>query len=197
MMRMQRWQGRIASSTNRIWPCFSLFLLKSVLETLLQTSSRLQRNGSLVRKMLVAMQPKLAAIPLEHGYPALPVAWNTIHRFWRLPVHLSRRGTAKALRVMKGKLGLPMHVQASSIRNQLWLEEEVKELLRPQEMRLTTLMDPVALSDFILTSKREQFSFNDQWSRILTVETALQRIETSRRLASLQDFPLERIRDCY
>ncbi|HJT75929.1 MAG TPA: hypothetical protein VJ739_01905, partial [Gemmataceae bacterium] len=32
MMRMQRWQGRIASSTDQLWPCLQPFLCRSVLE---------------------------------------------------------------------------------------------------------------------------------------------------------------------
>jgi hypothetical protein len=182
MMRMQRWQGRLASSTNRIWPCFSLFLLRTVLETLLQTDSGLRRNGSLIRKMLVTIQPKLAAVPLEHGYPALPVAWNTIHRFWPLPIYFGRRAAAKAQRVIKKKLGLSTSINMElSLRWQLSSEEEVKELLRPGEMRLAMAMEPGGLDHFVSASRTETFQYDAQWARLLTLETTLRCIEDAKR----------------
>jgi len=171
MMRMQRWQGRIASSTNRIWPCFSLFLLRSVLETLLQTRSRFRHYGSLIRSTLLALQPKLAAVPLEHGYPALPVTCNTIHRFWPYPLYISRRITAKALRmVMKNHGNGPT-------RNGFWIDEEVQEILRPDEMRLAKILDPAGLDNFVSRSKSGGFSSVGMWSKILTIETALRRLQ--------------------
>ena len=70
-MRMQRWQGRIASSTNRIWPCLSPFMSRTVLETMLQTRFAARQRSRLIRLMLAKYKPRLAAYPLEHGNPAL------------------------------------------------------------------------------------------------------------------------------
>ena len=51
-MRMQRWQGRIASSTNRIWPSLSPFLLRRTLEAMLQAKSASRLRSLLVLRML-------------------------------------------------------------------------------------------------------------------------------------------------
>jgi hypothetical protein len=42
-LRMQHWQGRIASSTDQIWPCLSPFMLRSVLDVMLQTGAHWRR----------------------------------------------------------------------------------------------------------------------------------------------------------
>jgi len=44
-MRMHRWQGRIASSTNQIWPCLSPFMFRSILEVMLQTDHHLRAGA--------------------------------------------------------------------------------------------------------------------------------------------------------
>jgi hypothetical protein len=82
-MRMQRWQGRMATSTDQIRPCLSPLMFRPVLETMLQTEQRLRQRSLLVREMLVRLQPKLAAYPLEHGYPAEPFRLGNAHRFVR------------------------------------------------------------------------------------------------------------------
>ena len=91
LMRMQRWQGRIASSTNRLWPCLSPFMFRSVLETMLKIVMSLRKRSLLIRKMIENLDPQLAKFPLEHGYPALPARWDTFLRFWPLPIHYGKK----------------------------------------------------------------------------------------------------------
>ena len=100
MMRMQRWQGRIASSTNQIWPCLSPFLFRSVLETMLRTRALLRWRSLLVRKMLARFQPEMAAYPLEHGFPAEPTTWKNFYRFWPLASYFGRKVAGKLARTM-------------------------------------------------------------------------------------------------
>src|SRR5262249_3376409 len=87
MLRMHRWQGRIASSTDQIWPCLSPFMLRSVLETALQTTVRTRKHSRLVRSLMTMLHPQLAEYPLEHGYPAAPLTLKNLPRFipamWR------------------------------------------------------------------------------------------------------------------
>lgn len=178
MMRMQRWQGRIASSTNQLWPCLSPFLFRSILETMLQTTTRLRQRSLLIRRMLAEYQPRLAAFPLEHGYPALPATWKTIHRFWPLPVHYGRKILSKVIRKCGGSWR--SSVSRSSClpaRLQLWREEEVRELLYPAAMRLGRLVDTAALGDFLRYSQRQNFPFSDQWTRVLSLEYTLSVLE--------------------
>src|SRR5205823_2710175 len=73
MMRMRCWQGAIATSTNRVWPCLAPFMLRSVLEAMLQTSARLRARSLLMRKAIARMAPSIGNYPLESGSPAMPV----------------------------------------------------------------------------------------------------------------------------
>lgn len=81
MLRMQRWQGRIASSTDQIWPCVSPFMFRSVLEVMLRAAPSARHRSLLVRAMLSRHCPKWAAHPLEHGYPAQPFSARNARRF--------------------------------------------------------------------------------------------------------------------
>jgi hypothetical protein len=179
MMRMQRWQGRIASSTNQIWPCLSPFMFRSVLETMLETSSLLRWRSLLIRKMLTKFSPRLADHPLEHGFPAQPATWTNFYRFTPLVPYFGGKVLAK----IGGKVGLHCaHGSNISLRPriQLWRDEQVRELLRPANMKLSAWLDSVALEDFLKRSERENFSFGDQWGRLLSLECAL-RVATRAR----------------
>jgi hypothetical protein len=184
VMRMQRWQGRIASSTDQLWPCLSPFLFRLALETMLQTRARLRARSLLIRRMLTEFQPRLAAYPLETGWPALPVTWKTLHRFRPLLGYYgkkamsrmarSRGGSSRSSASPSGPLPAP---------RQLWQEEEVRDLLQPATMRAGQLLDPVALGDFLRRSQQPGFPFNDQWARLLSLEYTL------RSLASIKTEP--------
>ena len=174
MMRMQRWQGRIASSTNRLWPCLSPFLFRTVLETMLRSSTRIRRRGLLIRRMLNEFQPQIAKFPLEHGYPAIPVTWRNFHRFWPVPVYFGEKILSKLVRVAGRSRG-PTAPGSGDLpaRLQLWSEEEVRALLHPEAMKLTHLVDPTTLGDFLRHSTEDHFRFNGQWSRVLSLEYTL------------------------
>ena len=180
MMRMQRWQGRIASSTNRLWPCLSPFLFSSVLETILQTQTFLRRRGLLVRKMLAEFQPQLARYPLEQGYPALPVTWRTIYRFWPVPLYYGKKLLKKGLL----QLGYVDARRVPSVRSskaiQFWKQEEAQALLRPAGMKSAALFDSTALEAFIERSRLGNFVPNGGWSRLLTLEYTLQVLDQLR-----------------
>jgi len=169
-LRMQRWQGRIASSTDRLWPCLSLFLLRSLLETVLQAEPAIRRRSLLVRKMLARYQPLLAQFPLEHGYPAAPVSVGNIHRFWPLVGHYRVKVQHRMRRVWSWNRGTTLPTQ-EPIRLVLWRDSKVRELL--SDSRLTTVLDPSALANFQLESKGSGFQFDAHWFRLLTLEMAL------------------------
>ncbi len=175
MMRMQRWQGRIASSTNQIWPCFSLFIFRSVLETILMVKANLRRRSLLIRRMLAEFEPRLAEFPLEHGFPALPLTWKNFYRFWPIVGYYRKRIMAKAFQKAgwRRASSLPA-ARANYLRDlDLWKEEEVRDLLDPGKMRLGCLGDKKALDNFLSDSKKQDFKFNDQWTRMLTLEYTL------------------------
>ncbi len=183
-MRMQRWQGRIASSTNRIWPCLSPFMFRSVLETTLATQVRLRRRGLVVRQMLAEFRPAWAVMPLEHGYPAMPATWKSLHRFLPVLGHYGRKTWSKAL----GKLGKPQAANAPTpesvpIRLHLWSEDEVRSILDSRTMKLNGVLDTLALHDFLEQSQERSFRFEAEWNRLLSVEY------TQRLLAGAQMRP--------
>ena len=171
MMRMHRWQGRIASSTNHLWPCLSPFLFRSVLEPMLASKTKLRKNGLLIREMLVKLQPEVAAFPLEHGYPALPVTIYNFYRFWPVVHYYQHRIARKIFRnfAFGSKIGAPQITQ----RDQLWKEDEVQELLNFKNMQLSSLLDQNTLQRFLENSRRGGFSFDAQFLRVLTLEYTL------------------------
>jgi len=177
MMRMQRWQGRIGSSTNQLWPCLPPFLFRSVLEVMLRTKARLCRRGLLVRRLLAEYQPALAAVPLEHGHPALPFTWRTAHHFWPLvPLY-----GAKVARRLLTKIGYQSSRHAASAagtspRLQLDDDEEVRGLLHPSTMRLNELADPAGLAAFLQRAREPSFPYDGQWARVLTLEITLRKL---------------------
>jgi len=170
-MRMQRWQGRIASSTNQLWPCLSPFMFRPVLETMLQTRASLRQRSLLVREMLARFQPQLANYPLEHGYPAVPAGATNLHRFWPLAVYyggkvLQRTGWAK-------RRSSPQPTP----RVQLWEDKQIQELLRPSTMKSAQLLELQPLADFLASSRRPGFTADKEWCRLLSLEHTLRRIE--------------------
>lgn len=171
-MRMQRWQGRIASCTNRLWPCLSPFMFRSVLETMIRTEPRGRRRSLLIRRMLGIYQPRLAAFPLEHGYPALPANWKTFYRFWPLAGHYGGKILRRAVRLF-GEHGLG-RAGGEAARLRLWREEEVGALLRSESMALGELLDRPALAAYLARSRGHDFPYDSQWQRLLSLEMALQ-----------------------
>ena len=169
-MRMQRWQGRIASSTNRIWPCLSPFMFRTVLETMLQARHGARERSLLVRLMLAKYQPRLAAYPLEHGYPALPATWKNFPRFWPLVPYYA----GKVVRKLSPRTAVQdQPTEAQRLRTQLWQLEEVRGLLRPEAMKSLAVLDRATLATFLDASQQAGFSQDAAWRRLLTLEWAL------------------------
>jgi hypothetical protein len=130
--------------------------------------------------MLAEYGPRLGEFPLEHGFPALPVTWENFYRFWPIVGYYRKRIMAKAFQKAgwrrASSVSATNHV---SPRIRLWREEEVRDLLDPGIMRLGCVGDKKALENFLSYSKRQDFKFNDQWTRMLTLEYTLRVLEKS------------------
>ncbi len=177
MMRMQSWQGRIASSTDRIWPCLSPFIFRSVLEVILRTNPALRRRGLFVRKYLALFDRQLAEFPLEHGYPALPVSPGTLYRFWPIiPLY-----AGKVTRKILAKAGVQRSVHKTQsktpARLRLWQDAKIRDTLDISTMKLASMLQYDHLRAFLEQSKQSAFGYDAQWARLLTVELALRRLE--------------------
>jgi hypothetical protein len=77
-MRMQFWQGRIGSSTNRFRSSFSPWTNRRVMETMLITKWKEKRHQMLSRLFLARLHPDLARLPVARGEAAGPTAWSTL-----------------------------------------------------------------------------------------------------------------------
>lgn len=172
-LRMQRWQGRMATSTDQIRPCLSPLMFRPVLETMLQAEWRLRQRSLLVRRMLKRLQPKLAAYPLEHGYPAEPLSLDNAHRFAPLLTSYGRKVWDKGWRVLGVQRTASGVLQAEPARVQLWREEAVRELLKPATMKLRDWLGVERLQTFLDASRQSSFSYEQQWARLLSLECAL------------------------
>ncbi|MGH8578659.1 MAG: hypothetical protein ACREVK_00580 [Gammaproteobacteria bacterium] len=163
-MRMQRWQGRIASSSNQLWPCLSPFMFRSVLEAMLQAPPQCRRRSLLIRTMLARFRPQLAAYPLEHGYPAAPVTWHNAYRFWPLLPYYG----AKVWSRVRTKLPLPRSAP-SSPRPLTHLLESKKMLLDPERLHSIDLFDPLVLRQRLNPD-------HPPYARLLSLELALEHL---------------------
>lgn len=171
-LRMQRWQGRIASSTDQIRPCLSPFMFRGVLETMLQTEHGLRQRSLLVRKLLARLQPRLAAYPLEHGYPAEPLTWRNVHRFARLLTSYGKKAWDKGWRVW-GVRRAASSIALEPARVQLGRDEAVRELLQAERMLLRDWLGVERLRAFLTAAQQAAFPYEQQWSRLLSLECAL------------------------
>ena len=179
-LRMQRWQGRIASSTNRIWPCLSPFMFRSTLESMLAVRSSDRRESQLIRRMLGTFSPSWAGYPLEDGTPCLPVTWKNFLRFTPLIGFYGRKIVNRSARLLGMDFGKSAATEDTP-RMQLWSQEEAFSILRPERMLLNGFLDRGPLASFLERSRSKDFAFEAQWNRLFTLECALRKIDEARR----------------
>jgi hypothetical protein len=172
-LRMHRWQGRIASATDQLRPCLSPFMMRESLEVMLQATPRIRQRSLLVRAMLKHLQPKLAAAPLEHGYPAEPFGVTNFYRFAPLLSSYGSKVWHKGWKI----LGRPVKVATAAAKEparvQLWRDEAVRALLQPEQMRLSQVLPAASLAQFLQASQQTSFGYDQQWCRVLSCEMAL------------------------
>jgi hypothetical protein len=171
-VRMSGWQARIASSTNRIWPCLSPFLFRSVFELPLRANVSAVRNGRLVRRMLQRNAPELARFQLADGHPAELLGWDNAHRF--LP-HLARIGgkvLSRLTRPLRSRAGAASSASAPA--------------LEPLSSRLqgVDFIDAEALERFEADAAEAGFGYHDQRLRLRTLDRCLAARERLAKLAA-------------
>jgi len=177
-MRMHRWQGRIASSTDQVWPCVSPFMFRPVLETMLRVVPPQRRGGLLIRQVLARYQPELANHPLEHGYPAVPMTLATAWRFWPMATNFAGKVARKLLQkagMRSGKADASPGERAPH--ELLWADEEMRTLLDPGRMELASYVDPTHLRSYLQRSREPGFAFTGQWGRLVTLELVLRALK--------------------
>jgi hypothetical protein len=90
-LRMQRWQGRIGSSTSQIWTALSPFGCREPLMAMLSAPPSQRIRSGMARDLISTLAPDLARIPLEQGSPAERFSITNAHRFWPLAVHYGEK----------------------------------------------------------------------------------------------------------
>jgi asparagine synthase (glutamine-hydrolysing) len=172
-LRMHRWQGRIASATDQLRPCLSPFMLRETLEVMLQATPRIRQRSLLVRAMLKRLQPRLAAAPLEHGYPAEPFGLANFYRFAPLLTSYGGKVWNKAWKMLGKRAPASSPTAQEPVRIQLWRDSAVRELLVPERMRLSQVLPVTTWQPFLASSRQAGFTYDQQWNRILSCEMAL------------------------
>ncbi|HTL75900.1 MAG TPA: hypothetical protein VL654_06235 [Casimicrobiaceae bacterium] len=165
-LRMHRWQGRIASSTARIWPNVSLFAFRSVLEPVLEARASSRIRSGLIRSLLARYLPALANYPLEAGHPSAPLRITNIHRFWPLVPHYGAR------------IGRKLAPPASGRARGAQTAQKPQRRLTPQEVDLLMASDVFARDR--LQPWLEAASPSAQYSRLLTLGAVLRRVDSAR-----------------
>jgi hypothetical protein len=179
MLRCQRWYGRIASSTDQIYPCLSFFLQRSVFTPMLETDTRSRRNSILFRRFLAQTNSTLAHYPLAAGYPPVPVSWTTFYRFWPLLPYYGGKAVGRLRRRLLPN-GAAAAASSENPRLRLWRDSAVEELLQPSRMHSARFLDEDGLNGFLAASRAPQFRYADQWSLLLTLECALTQLASIR-----------------
>ena len=59
----------------------------------------------------------------------------------------------------------------------LWEEEEVRDLLRPEKMALAQFMEPGSVKRFLKQSQDVDFNHESQWAKVFSMEVALQKLK--------------------
>lgn len=184
MMRMQRWQGRIASNTNQIWPAMAPLGFTSVLTPMLaaQTSSRFR--SLLPRYVFSKRHEILADIPLEHGYPPTVARLNNIHRF--APVYFYYQH--KVLHKVAAKIGSAAAADApppsarSRYRN--LFDQGLDNLLTSPRLLETPVFDESSTHALLNSSTPIGGYKLVQWERLITLEFSLRALDATNLTAS-------------
>ncbi len=181
-VRMQRWQGRIGSSTDQIWPALSPFLCRAPLEVALCIRPEDRVWNRFIRHFLADTNRELAALPLENGAPALPRRLSNLHLFLPELLSLGRRAVGKAVRTVTRtgygeNGGEALHLP---VLRALWREEEVRELLGVERMRSRELFDGARLAAWLERAAAGGLSAGEfrQFGRLLTLERTLRSLES-------------------
>ena len=171
-LRMQRWQGRIASATDRIWPCISPFLLRAPMEAALAAPPAVRVRHRLSRRLIEHLNPDLAVLPLASGEPAMPLRWNNVHRFWPMGVNLCR----KMRRGIWGERKPGSIPSQNPLRTLLEGESEVRNLIHVPEMKTAALYKPLLIKRFLESAQKPSFHHAGLLGRIVSLELLVRHI---------------------
>jgi hypothetical protein len=146
----------------------SPFAFRAPMEAALATPPPQRVRHRLSRRLIEYQSPKLAAMPLSTGYPALPLRWDTVHRFGPLAVEVGEA----VLRRLRRSLGQqpPAKAPSSYPMARLWQLDEVRDCLNPAAMRTRGLYQPETLRRVFDRSREPDAAEAETAGRVLTLE---------------------------
>lgn len=174
-LRMERWQGRIASSTNQIWPAVSPWGFQAPLAALLTAHPRARRNSLLSRAYTARMAPSLADILLFTGNPARPFQWRHALSFAPALGWYARRAKEKLQARMHAAPATPPPSMAQRQTPALTSGPLAQWLASPL-LAATGLMHEEALMAALRTDQPRSGAAATLWCRLATLEMALRAV---------------------
>lgn len=176
-MRMRCWQGRIASATDKIWPCFSPLMLRQMIELLLALPPEIKNNDRLYKNFLAKVNPLWAKHRTESGCPAEPVMLKNAHQFWPIPFNLARKSVQKIS--SKLGVGLPKKhlLEDFQLRQGVFKDERFRSFLSFKRMVSANYLESGQLQNFLEQSMDSEFSYQIFWQRLLSYELLIKTVE--------------------
>lgn len=171
-MRMERWQGRLLSSTNQLWPAISPWSFQEPLAQLLTSSPSIRRNGLLTRAFTLAYAPVLAREPLYTGNPAMPFSFRNAHRFLPLIPYFTDRARHKILSRFQHAVSEPA-LTARERQPLVCADTEIAKWLAEPLLAESRIFNPDALVAFLSPDQAQTARNHQLWCRLLTLEAAV------------------------
>lgn len=176
-MRMQRWQGRISSNTNQIWPAMAPLGFTSVLTPMLaaQPSSRLR--SLLPRHLFATRNEKLADIPLEHGYPPTVAKLNNLHRFAPVYFHYQHKVIEKIVAKLRPTASAETPPPSGYVRYKSLFDQGLDKLLASPNLLEFPLFKESTTRALLNPSTPLGGHKLVQWERLITLEYSIRALD--------------------
>ena len=184
-MRMQRWQGRIASNTNQLWPSISPIGFTTVLTPILSARPGVRLRSLLPRKIFATRNSALATIPLEHGYPPVPVTLLNLPSFFPIGGHYAGKLKNKIQARIRAKTpptAAPITLQA---RYRVLFDESLASVLATPQIIASEIFDEEKTRDMLTTDQCLSGHRLEQWQRMVSIEYTLRAREDAAQAAQL------------
>ncbi|MER2539436.1 MAG: hypothetical protein ABTQ26_09360 [Azonexus sp.] len=186
-MRMQRWQGRIASNTNQIWPAMAPLGFTSVLTPMLAAQPGSRLRSLLPRHLFATRNEKLADIPLEHGYPPTVAKFNNLHRFAPVYFHYQHKVIQKIAAKLRPTASAETPPPTAYVRYQTLFDHGLDKLLVSPRLLESTVFEESTTCALLNSSIPLGGSNLGQWERLITLEYTLQLMDEFKQLHSARE----------
>jgi hypothetical protein len=171
----QRLYGRIASSTQRIWPCISPYGFRGPFEVAVSAPPSVRVRRRMSRRLIEHQNARLASFPTDEGYPAMPLRVTTAHRFLPLIAAYGPLVWRRALLQVGVKRAAPTSrgeqtQRHNNLLTELYQLDEVRELMTPERMVTRELYDTAVLKRVLQERNDGTNPGTSLATRILTLE---------------------------